>query len=225
MSHKAEPQERPNSRQRKNVDRRGAPVSCRGLRARASALCLLIGELVHSGRRQLVNGHSSSHSLVASTDTSSAAERGCVSRRRPGDEAVIGPIRRSAATESTLIGVWSEKTIAVVQLQTARQSAWMRRRGSDRRSGSGARLRPSTGLRAETPRKRGWSGGPGIFAHTLTFEFRQSGWVSDLCVRSLGVTGPAGGAGQAEKGRKYEERVVKGEQKTQRNPLTKKLRP
>ena len=78
---------------------------------------MLIGELVHSGRRQLVNGHSSSHSLVASTDTSSAAERGCVSRRRPGDEAVIGPIRRSAATESTLIGVWSEKTIAVVQLQ------------------------------------------------------------------------------------------------------------
>ena len=136
MSHKAEPQERPNSRQRKNVDRHGAPVPCRGLWARASALCLLIGELVHSGRRQLVNGHSSSHSLVASTDTSSAAERDCVSRRRPGDEAVIGPIRRSAATESTLIGVWSEKTIAVVQLQGSQHGRVGD--GAHGRSGAGA---------------------------------------------------------------------------------------
>ena len=104
-------------RTRENGKKVDAPVPCRDLRARATALCVLICELMHSGRRQLVNGHSSSHSLVASTDTSSAAECGCVSRRRPGDKAVIGPIRRSAATESTLIGVWSENTIAVVQLQ------------------------------------------------------------------------------------------------------------
>ena len=152
MSHKAEPQERPNSRQRKNADRRGALVPCRDLRARATALCVLIGELMHSGRRQLVNGHSSSHSLVASTDTSSAAERGCVSRRRPEDEAVIGPIRRSAATESTLIGVWSENTIAVVQLQGSQHGRVDD--GGDGRTGSGARLRPSNGFRTKIPAGR-----------------------------------------------------------------------
>ena len=142
-------QNRKSDRTRDNVDRHGAPVPCRGLRARASALCLLIGELVHSGRRQLVNGHSSSHSLVASTDTSSAAERGCVSRRRPEDEAVIGPIRCSAAIESTLIGVWSEKTIAVVQLQGSQHG-----RVGDGRSGAGARLRPSTGFRTKSPEQK-----------------------------------------------------------------------
>ena len=43
-------------RTRENGDKVDAPVPCRDLRARASALCVLIGELVHSGRRQLVNG-------------------------------------------------------------------------------------------------------------------------------------------------------------------------
>ena len=43
---------------------------------------------------------------------------------------------------------------------------------------------------------------PWIFAHTPTFEFRQPGGVSHLCVRHLGFAGPVGGAGRAGKGPK-----------------------
>ena len=151
----------------------------------------------------------SSNSKAVSMDASATAATGdqvlvheC--GRRSGSGRKVRPVAEPPTSDKN-----SMSLAALVQLPQISHHQRAQNRGA---AAGGAEIlgpwwreRPRSSenhARAKTQRKRGWGGGPGIFAHTPTFEFRQSGWVSDLCVRSLGVVRPAGGAGQAEKGRK-----------------------